>query len=242
MRSALPLLFLALAIHAQTPRFEVASVKPSTGDGRVMCGGGPASNSPGLFRCENFPLSGYITRAWQFAPYELVAPDWLQTQRFDVQAKVPDGVSREQFQAMLQDLLAKRFGLVAHRETREMAIYALRAPQGGAKLKEWVAAAAGQSGAGRDDSGLAVRRMAGWPMETVIVWLAAELGRPVVDETGLKGRYDIELRYLPGSAGDAAGPSLFDAVREQLGLRLDSVKRAMPVLVVDKVERTPTEN
>jgi len=249
MRYITLLLLIAAAINAQqSPEFEVASLKASKNGGRVACAGGPRSNDPTMFRCENMPLSGYLTRAYGLGPYDLVGPDWVRTQAFDVTAKLPSGATQEQFQAMLQNLLAHRLGVVAHYETRPMEVYLLRLPPNGAKakLKEWVAPADGeqprQSGASTGDDGLAVRRMVGWSLDTAISWFAIELGRPVVNETGLTGRYDMELHYVPASAKDDAGPSLPDAVREQLGLILQSVKRPMRVLVVDRAERVPTEN
>jgi uncharacterized protein (TIGR03435 family) len=227
------------------PAFEVASVKPSAQGGAVRCGGGPGSADPTLFSCHGLSLTAYLLRAFDLQSYQLIGPDWLHSARFDVQARVPAGATREQFRAMLQDLLATRFKLATRREDRELGVYVLKA---GAKhkLKEWVEPAAGQpravSGAGGAPDGAAVRRMAGWGMELIVLWFSASLDRPVLAETGLVGKYDVTLTYFPDAPAGGDGPSLMQAIREQLGLTLEPAKRKIPVLVIDHIEPTPAEN
>jgi uncharacterized protein (TIGR03435 family) len=116
------------------------------------------------------------------------------------------------------------------------------------KVKEWVEPLPGQpravSGAGGATDGGVVRRMAGWSMDLIAGWFGASLNQPVIDETGLTGKYDITLQYFPDAqgAGDERGPSLIQAAKEQAGLILEPAKRTIGVLVIDRIERTPTDN
>src|SRR3954467_12237818 len=91
-----------LAQPPARPQFEVASVKPSAPGAPTVCGGGPGSPDPTLFRCQNFTLVNYIVRAYQIGGLNIVAPDWMNSVRFDITAKVPEGVSKDQFYVMLQ--------------------------------------------------------------------------------------------------------------------------------------------
>jgi len=132
-----------------------------------------------------------------------------------------------------------------------MAVYELKIGPGGSKLKEWVdsstaAGAPPASGISWGDGFGVTRRMAGWPMNMVVTWLEVTLNQPVVDATGLPGKYDITPHYFPERLfainEPDAGPGLVDAVQSQLGLKLQLAKRMMPVWIVDHVERVPTGN
>jgi len=146
---------------------------------------------------------------------------------------------------MLQDLLARRFKLAATHTKREMAVYEMTVVGDGSKLKPWVEPAPGQplpSGGLRAAADGGVDRvMVGWHMATVAAWSGSELGRPVLDRTGLTGRYYLQLHWFPRSA-NIPGVDLIDALRIQYGLKLEPVHRMIDILVVDHVERTPTEN
>jgi len=235
------LLILGLAARAlfgqAGPQFEAASVKASAGSGTDIRGG-PGTADPGLFTCHNFPLSALIARAYDLQSYQLAGPAWLDQARFDVTARVPAGAMAEQFRLMLQDLLARRFHLATHEERREMRVWELTVGAGGAKLKE--RGEAGESGIGGSADGGVTRRMAGWPVATMAAWFQTVVREPVLDETGLTGRYDATLHYFP--EGDASGPDFFQAIERQLGLKLTRVRREMAVRVVDRVERAPVEN
>jgi len=266
----------------------VASIKPSPppegGGFTVRCSGGPGSKDPTLFTCENMSLSNLVTRAYELNHYQLSAPDWLAQQRFEISARVPEGVTREEFNGMLQDLLAKRFKLAVHHESKEMPRYELVVAKGGRKLKAAVeppepkpngAAAAPAAPAARREplhlgkdgypvltggrGGMAImngRARMYNPAETMAAlasMLGAQLGAPVADATGLSGKYEVDLYWdfdsmrpaAGGREGDAAtepGPSLVQAVQQQLGLRLEAKKGPLDILVVDHAEKTPTEN
>jgi uncharacterized protein (TIGR03435 family) len=226
--------------------------------------------------------------------YQLEGPPSIESDRFDIDAKIPPGTTNEQFNLMLQNLLVERFGLVVHRETREVPIYELVVAKGGLKMKAPEKPPAGAQAEspvapgssppaphltnnkdGMPEFPPGTPGMFGMPTAGGGLWLTArmqtiarllsmlqfQIGRPVVDKTGLTGIYDFNLRYAyiptgvePGvavraaaaptgldSANDA-GPDLFSAIESQLGLKLESKKGPVEFVVVDRVNRTPTEN
>lgn len=147
MRSALLACGLAVrfcpAVFGQSaagqPGFEVATVKPAAPQtpGRMMmgCRGGPGTPDPGRFTCTNANLNMLVWRAYDVQGYQITSPDWFSSEHFDISAKVPDGATKEQFNLMLQSLLAERFHVKLHRESRELPIYALVVAKGGPRMK-----------------------------------------------------------------------------------------------------------
>jgi uncharacterized protein (TIGR03435 family) len=199
-------------------------------------------------------------------------PNWTNSERFDVDARAADtNITREQYQQMLRSLLEERFKLNAHRETRDLPAYELLLTKTGSRLMaadpqacEPVEVKGDQNGAKGADvtcgtfftgrSSLDGRNMS---MTGFCHALGIVLGRPVTDRTGLNGRFDIHLEFDPegvnlgnGSTGlssevdksDGTQPSIFSALQEQLGLRLQSHKEPTEVLVIDQLERLPTGN
>src|SRR5258706_15278617 len=144
IRAIVAILVVCSAVCAQQPdsalTFEVASIKPAAppemGMMRVGSRGGPGTGDPTRFTASNFSLSNLITTAYDLRPYQLTAPSWVNSERFDVVAKVPEGATKEQFRAMLQNLLVERFKLVIHRETKELPVFELVVGKGGPKFKE----------------------------------------------------------------------------------------------------------
>jgi uncharacterized protein (TIGR03435 family) len=269
--------------------FEITSIKPSpkqTGVVRVGCTGGPGQPDPGMLRCQNMSLANLIARAYNLIPYQFTAPDWMQSQLFDITAKVPEGATKEQFALMLQNMLIDRFNLKAHHESREMTKYELVVAKKGPNLKESQDDPAPKDGdiypppppapsarSAVDSEGYPVLApgrqgmmiMNGrarlfypkWTIEQLARQLAGQLGKPVTDSTGLKGKYDIGLYWstdtmrakTPGADGalgpipdNGSGPTLERAIQDQLGLRLESTKGPVDLLVVDHIEKRPTEN
>ena len=266
--------------HAQEttdarPSFEVISIKPNdSNDGRVML-----NLQPGRFRAVNVTTQLLIRQAYRVQDFQIVdGPDWLGGDTFDVLATLPreDATgqpSPERVGLMLQQLLADRFGLVLHRETRELPVYALvKARDDGTLGPNMTPAQAdceaqrGRRGGGpppplpqpgnRIDCGMMMGpgtlNAGGMQTAELARSLSQSLGRVVLDETGLDGRYDFELRYAmdlggPGGRGaapdavvpplDASLPSLPTALEEQLGLKLDARRGPVEVLVVDGIER-----
>lgn len=240
---ALSIAMAALTL-AQTPgsekraEFEVASVKPTaTQDGSFT------SNFPpgGGFSTRNVTVHNLLRSAYGVQDYQISGgPGWMDSTGFDIQARAAAGeVPHEQVLKMIQALLADRFHLSLHRETRQLPIYALVVGKTGPKLQ---AADSSVGGTKTMLGQLIVKKMS---MTTLAEILAFDLERPVRDETGLKGDFAFTLEWTRGlaesDAGPSSRPSLFTAVQEQLGLKLESTKGPVEVLVIDHVEK-PSEN
>lgn len=257
--------------------FEVASIKPAAPmqSGRIMIGmrGGPGTDDPGQMTFTNASIEDLILSAYDVKSYQVTGPNWLETARFDVNAKVPAGATKAESRIMLQHLLAERFKLVLHRSTKEASIYALLVAKNGPKLKESAAEQVNQPGTVRGGMTMMVapggrmRMVAqGTTLPKLVDALGMQVDRPIVDMTGLTGTYDITLEFAPDPAilqskmaamgmppppPDGGSPSvqdngplatIFTALPEQLGLRLEARKGPVELLVIDSVEKTPTEN
>jgi uncharacterized protein (TIGR03435 family) len=237
---------IALALSAQTPAFEVASIKPNrSGDG-----GSSIRGSAGRITMQNVPLKKATLWAHGIPDdreYALAGPDWLTTERFDIQANFPADTPPQQVRQMTQALLAERFKLALHRETRQMAVYALVVAKNGPKIH------AVEAGQGRTTGGPGRLEASGIPTQKLADLLARLTGQQVMDATGLPGVFNFTLEWSPdesqkslpspdAAAAPASGPSLFSALQEQLGLKLEGRKAPVEILVVDHVEKAPTEN
>jgi len=266
--------------------FEAASVKPYNGPFRFSMSGGPGTSDPGQISYLDVTLADIILRAYDLRPYQIKGgPSWLDAERFDLVAKVPNGASKRDCSAMLQTLLADRFKLVVHRETQEGRAYSLVVDKRGPKLnapssglapeKATIAIDAGGSAqlaanlmgrpvtvAGKGifstiGNGMVLIIANFQPVSELAAVLAKLMDGPVRDSTGLTGNYDFSLSFaapdgmrMPGHTGEcitctpAAEPpaGVFEALKEGLGLRLDSGRGPIDVLIVDHAEKTPTEN
>jgi uncharacterized protein (TIGR03435 family) len=174
------------------------------------------------------------------------APGWTDTDRFDIQATADQSkISGDEYRRLLQSLLTERFGLRAHRETKEAPVFLLSTANGGPRLKESECAKDAAPDAcqtrERTDRGSLLGHFV--PMSELCSVLESITGRPVLDRTNLAGMYEIDLKWTPGlaDATDLTGPSLMTALEEQLGLKLQSGKGPVSMLIVDHVER-PSEN
>jgi uncharacterized protein (TIGR03435 family) len=294
----------ALAQPPASPTFEVASIKPAAPQemGRMMVGisGGPrkGSRDPGQMTFTNVSLSMLVSVAYDVKDYQVHCPDWMNSARFDIVAKVPKGATEDDTRVMMQNLLAERFKVKIHKDSKEMPIYALTVGKNGIKMQESPKEAPPDPNTSPDgprpDAGPAGGRMGppqrdkdGFPvlrggrgnlismgpggklqmvggrvtMPMLCNTLGNQLGRPVVDMTGLKAEYDYKLEFSaeglammkgmpappPGAMhgpeeGSESGPNLITAVQEQLGLRLESRKGPVDYIVDDSAEKTPTEN
>lgn len=244
------LLFLFLAAQlagAQTPlpSFEVATIKPAapSNDGHTHINYPPDDR----FSASNITLLALMQWAYGMPEKQILdGPTWLSSTRFDIQAKsdISDQIKSltsdqgsELKRHMVQTLLADRFQLKLHQEIRTLPAYDLVLAKGGAKLQPT------KSG----DKSIGVSRKyfngEGLTMTSIAEELSKITGRVVVDKTGLNGRYDLKLRWTPDEAvaGDTDPPTLFTAIQEELGLRLESAKEPVPVLVIDHVDQ-PTPN
>ena len=242
---AMPALCLPIALCAQTPpapRFEVASIKPSAAGPNSTSG---IQTGRGKLYGQNVTLKRCIIGAYSVSPHQVVGgPDWLDSDRFEINAKSDQPAADDPlFMTMLQALLADRFKLALHRETRPMQVYVLEATKAGAKLDK---APSSESGTNTTSTNTGVTIDAhNIDMDSFAQKLARSVDLPVVNRTGLDGIFNLKLSWTPERArstdGTAAGPSIFSALQEQLGLRLRSDKTPVEVLVIDHAER-PTEN
>jgi uncharacterized protein (TIGR03435 family) len=230
-------LFLAATAFAQTAQFEVASVKPSDPDSQVS--NSLYTDRSGGLHVENYALRGIILFAYDLRDFELIgAPGWIDTARYDIVAKTDAGPTGDDlFRERVRSLLASRFGFVAHHETRELTCYVLTVAKGGAKVKA-VATPGEQLGF---RGGVGHNRGFAVTMPMFAKELERLIGRPVLDKTGLEGKYDYVLEWSADSDATGTGPSVFTALQEQLGLRLESVKAPTDTLVIDHIER-PSQN
>jgi len=262
-------LVVAPRIHAQAetarPQFEVTSVKPSlpVANKPVFVG---MISGPKRFSASHETLVDLIGKAYGLDHWRISGgPAWISEDRFDVIATLPQGTPREQIPLMLQRLLAERFGLVVAREKRMSRVYALVEAKGGLKLKavdpESPSPPGTSPGAissaplvfGRNAAlgiccGLA--KLNKVSMARFAALLSAQTDRPVVDETGIQGVFNVSLIWSPddlasrpeeGAAVSPTGSSIYTAVQEQLGLRLEPRTAPLEYLVIERAEK-PSEN
>lgn len=223
------------------PDWEVATVKPSD----------PDDHSAGFqlhgreIYIERMTVESMLLMAYGYHKKQIVgAPDWIATERWDVKG-VPDvdgEPSIKQYQGMVRKILAERFGLVTHTEQREMEVYALTVAKGGEKMTPSAGDPNGLLNENdNDNGGQRTMEMTNGSMADLALLMKFFLDRPVVDQTGLTGRYDFRLKWTfdesRAPTDGTAAPSVFTAIQEQLGLKLDAVKAQTDVLAVDKVER-----
>jgi uncharacterized protein (TIGR03435 family) len=228
------------------PSFLVATIKPSDpNDPRAAYGWSFESEGRQIV-CKQATVMDLLVVMYGVQARQIVGgPEWMSKDRYDIRGvpDVPGDPNVAQFRGMFQKLLAERFHLTLHREMREMPIYAITVAKGGPHLtvaRPDEEINTGNSGDGSQRT-LKFRAM---PMSEFAHNLDIYEDRPVVDQTGLAGRYDFTLRWTDAlsTEGEAdAPPLLFTAIKEQLGLRMDAVKGRAEVLVIDRMER-PTEN
>jgi uncharacterized protein (TIGR03435 family) len=241
MRATALLLVVCWCGLAQS-KFEVASVKPNREGPQGSFSIDTANGAH--FRTRNFTPWNLIRQAYKLTDLQIVgAPEWIRNEGFDIDARPAAPVSPGELLVMLQGLLAERFRLEMHRESRSIPAYALQVWKGGPKLG---AAAESESGSTLRMGDMTAKKMS---MAGLAQILEFDLHRPVADQTGLKGDFSFQLRWTRESArtspdapdADPAKPSIFVALQEQLGLHLVTTKNPVEVYVVDRIER-PTAN
>ncbi len=241
------LLFIAMAVaqvgFAQTVAFEVATVKVNHGNGDASPSRYPTLRN-GLFIAENASLKTLLSAAYGLAKIRISGPAWIDSDRFDLTAKAPGGVPDSELGPMLQKLIQERFRAVVHRETREMAAFDMVVEKDGLKIRAFDPAHPPAPPPNYNYRGSIM--MGAVTMSELADSLASAAGRPVVDRTGVTGRYGFTLNFTPVTPPDAGGdsepPDFFTAVQQQLGLRLESRRQPIEILVVDRAERTIGEN
>jgi uncharacterized protein (TIGR03435 family) len=247
------MLIAMLAQSGQAQSFEVASVKvgapiPIGENYNINLG----TVSHGTLTLTNTTLADCLRFAYSLTSDSLIAGEgWIKSKehRYTIVAKAAPETTRDQMLLMLQTLLTERFKLEFHREPREMNYYALVPSKKGPKIE-----LAQTDGPGPNESnggGRIVRRQLSMLMLATLLARFELRGATVLDETGLKGLYGVNLQWTPGanlnadlnaSSDGAAGPSLFTALQEQLGLRLEAKKGPVEVMVIDRAEKNPAEN
>ena len=187
------------------------------------------------------PLSLLFRAFGVLGPQIIGAPGWASTERYDVVAVTggADRLTDKERQSFIQSMLEERWNLRFHRETRQLSVFALQIDKD-AKLR--VHAGAGEYAMKvTNDNGRRILNSTKGNIPRLVEILSGATGKLVVNETGLTGEYDFTLEWVQDLDSEAAGPSLTTALREQLGLRLDSVKRPVEVVVIDGIDR-PSEN
>jgi uncharacterized protein (TIGR03435 family) len=242
------LMMTAVLGVAQEPAFEVASVRPTQHQA------GPDYNnqivySPAAFSARSTTLKRLIAEAWRLQLSQVIGPDWLSKNEYDIEARVPEGAASDQIALMLKSLLADRFGLKMHSESRPMRAYALVVAQGGPKIHPvdpGTAAAARPGSHFRGDMRqfadlLAVQFSIPASSDPRVPSIGLGPQIPVLNETGLQGTYDFSVDIKPELNTD--GFSAWSRVLEdQLGLKVENRKGRVEVLVVDNAAKIPTEN
>jgi uncharacterized protein (TIGR03435 family) len=258
MKTFLPLALTfglsGLPIHAQTarPHFDVISVKSNASGSQAMLFQG----STGRFNAQNVTLAMLISRAYKVEDFQILgAPGWINSEHYDVDARTDGTATGQEINGpMLQSLLEERFKLVAHRETKDLPVYLLTVAKDGLKLTEGTcltrepnsrpepgqrqSAFCGYMGIGNNNL-----RATSIRMESLVGALTNILKRSVIDKTGFSRNFDVTIRWRdetapnPGAAATDEFASIFTALEEQLGLKLESAKGPVAVLVIDSAER-----
>jgi len=247
-------MLLAISL-LQLQAFDVASVKVNNSNAR---GSGIPPIHQGQFTAQNVTLKELIVEAYQLQQFQLSGgPGWASAERFDINAKA-SGAKRDQVLKMLQGLLTERFQLKLHHETKEMPVYAITVAKNGPKIHAIDGLDCDAAPQDRPCGGFRVfqrRRVEGFRASIPEFGnvLSILMTRIVQDNTGLKGRFDFKLDWTPDdlqskgnedpsmAASEEGRASIFSAMQEQLGLKLESKRGPVEILVIDRVEK-PTEN
>ena len=242
LRLNILMLLAASSAFAQTPiTFEVASIRPN------LTGGADSirlKDGDGRFTAINQSVTMLLLNAFDIRRFQLIGgPRWLDTARYDIFAKTGGMgiIAQEQVGPLLQSLLADRFQLKVHRETRNMAGYSLVIDKGGPKLTPNTALQGHEGLQTQRNDGKAVTTATKKPLDEFVKFLGNQLGGIVTDDTELRGRFDFRLEWSYDSDPESSVPSIFTALREQLGLRLVRRKGPAEVIVIDSIGK-PSEN
>jgi uncharacterized protein (TIGR03435 family) len=232
---------LAIAIAALTlaaQEFEVVSIRPSVPDNSRNI-----NTDKGFFRTHNAQVKRLIANAYDIDIGQIFGgPPWLESEGFDINAKIPEEFAqrtRQTVPQMIQNMLAGQFKLVIHREPRQVSGYILVVAKSGPKMEP---AKTDQKGSGMSTNNTHMKAT-NTSMETLARHLSNDTGKLVVDRTGLTSRYDFELDWAPDrvqsspEASTDTRPSIFTALQEQLGLKLESAKVTVSAIVIDRIEK-----
>jgi uncharacterized protein (TIGR03435 family) len=219
-----------------TKTFDIISIKPDK-DGHGLDSG---TQPGGRYTARNVPAQFLVTEAFGIKDFQIAgAPKWLNDERYDIvaTAATPNQLSQEQLRPLLQAMLVDRFKLKFHREMKEFPTYSLVVGKNGPKFRQSPRGHAPNLSVS-SDNGRASMTGQSMPMSALAQSLADMVGRTVADNTGLKGDFDFKFAWAPGEVVSDALPDIFTALQEQLGLRLDIVKKgAVEVIVIESMEK-----
>jgi uncharacterized protein (TIGR03435 family) len=237
------LLTTTAAVVCAQATFEVATIKPQpaqpVGHSHSRTS---ADTSTGRLNYTTVTLRDIVGRAYQVPLAQISGPAWIDVDRFDIAATFPEKTASDQIPLMLRSLLADRFGFKMHRETKEEPVYALETAKSGSKMESAVSS----TGTSSNSNGGNIHFTANTTMLQFTEFLSQRVDRQVQDRTGLTGPFQIKLDWSPeenqGTPGKEVGPSIFTALQEQLGLKLNATKGPVETLVIDHANQIPTEN
>ncbi len=252
-------------VRGQEPSFEVASVKVNTSGAAISRMTAPAGT--GRFEAINTPVRMLILNAYGVPGFQLAGgPSWIESLRVDVVARAATTVTRDEVSRMVRTLLAERFNLAVHREPREMPVFSLVVARDDGRLGPRLTASTTDCPSVSNAGGAAPQlpsgqllcttrispvsiNAGGMTMARLAQTLSGIVGRVVTDETKLASSYDLQLTFAPEQPlppgapppADADAPSIFAALQEQLGLKLNTRRGMVDVLVIDRID-PPKEN
>ena len=233
------------AQEAKGPEFEVASVRQAGKDaGPASTTGGPGSEDPERITYSNVTLKNVLFQAYGVNAERIAGPGWLDSERYHITAKLPRGATQEQFRMMLRNLLADRFKLTLHHDPKELAVLVLTALPGGLKIKEADPAQPRRAAAVITENGQTRITATRGSMVGLSQLLERQLGRPVLEQTGLTGFFSYTLEFAaenPAPDAPSGGRDIYTAL-QAMGLKLVARKEKFDFLVIDGAVKVPTEN
>jgi uncharacterized protein (TIGR03435 family) len=243
------LALVVISCQAQSPAFEAASVKVSSPGEQVRM-----RREPGRITISNFSLRAMVRYAYDVQETQILGgPAWFDSERWDIAATAGREITEDERRRMLQTLLNDRFRMTIRHDSKELPVYALVVAKNGSKLTPGKAGNPERVEMGVSGAGLHQMRGQSVPLSTMAKVLSGPSGRIVIDRTGLAGSFDYQLEWVPdpanmpminGAKPDGSkldGPSIFTAVQEELGLRLEATKGPVEILVIESAEKA-TEN
>jgi uncharacterized protein (TIGR03435 family) len=252
------ILFAATAAFGQSadtppPTFDVASVKASQpgNTGGERRGRENIQVSPGTVTMRNVNLKSCIRWAYHVTEYQVTGPAWLDSERYEIAGKAAGPAAEEQLRIMMQALLQERFKLAVHRQIKELSAYVLVVGKNGLKVQESKTEGESSIDINQKQLSVSVQRT---PVSQLVEMLGNVLRAPVVDQTGLKGRYDVTLNVAKYAADMAAqgksiegGPAdplalISMILQEEFGLKLEAKKMPLDMVIIDHAEKAPVEN
>jgi uncharacterized protein (TIGR03435 family) len=252
------ILFAATAAFGQSadtplPTFDVASVKASQpgNTGGERRGRENIQVSPGTVTMRNVNLKSCIRWAYHVTEYQVTGPAWLDSERYEIAGKAAAPAPDEQLRLMMQSLLQERFKLAVHRQIKELSAYVLVVGKNGLKVQESKTEGESSIDINQKQLSVSVQRT---PVSQLVEMLGNVLRAPVVDQTGLKGRYDVTLNVAKYAADMAAQGKSIEAgpadpltlismiLQEEFGLKLEAKKMPLDMVIIDHAEKAPVEN